>query len=561
MKKFFALIIIIWLVIPLTAQVVFEPLDHEVYDFLDILGQKGIIELNDLIKPLSRKYIFEKLREADKAEDKLTSLEKQELKYYEKEYFFEDKLDGDTTQYKKSPNFLGRDEAGRFRLFSYGNPTFKIAVSPIIGYQLTFPKNERNVNSWDGFYAYGYLSDFLGYSMDVRGHNESGSYVDPFKYFTTEEGIIPSDKYDLNIHENSFDYSEVKGMVSAGWSWGDVVFAKDFITYGYAQSGNLVLSDKAQSFPYIRVDLHPISWLKFYYFHAFLASDVIDSVNYNAGMRDIYRNKYFAWHSLVVTPAKGLDLSIGESVVYADRLEPLYLMPFMFYFLADDFISNRIEGRVGDANSQIFLSISSRDHVKNTHLYGTIFIDELTLAGLTGSVLSSNKTTGTVFGSSRDRTQLGFTLGASITDLPIDNLTLTTEYTRINPYVYEHHDPAQTYTNAGYLLGDWIGPNADLAYLDLNYRILRGLQIDLWGEYIRKGSENDSLQYADVQPPFLYGLDSHYTYLGMNLKYEPIHELNITAGFRSNLNADEQDDGSYLSTRTNIFSFSIYYGM
>ena len=392
-------------------QVVFEPLSHDVYNFLDRLSRKGIIELDDLIKPLPRKYIFEKLNEAEAKEEQLTSLEKEELDYFGKEYFFEMKLAGDTAQYNKSSNFFGKDEAGRFRLFSYGDKTFKIDLSPIMGYQLTFPGKERNRNTWNGFYTYGYLSDFLGYSMDFRVHNESGSYVDTYKYLTPDEGIIPNVRTDLREHSNTIDYSEVKGMISADWGWGDFIFAKDFITYGYSKTGNLVLSGKAPSFPYVRIDLHPLKWLKFYYFHAWLASDIIDSLKYDAGFRDIYRNKYLAWHSLVISPLKGLDLSVGESVIYADQLEPVFLMPFMFYFLADDFLSNRSQANRGDANSQIFLSVSSRDHIKNTHLYGTLFVDELTLAGLTGSIFSGARSKGTVFGSSRNRTQLGFTIG------------------------------------------------------------------------------------------------------------------------------------------------------
>jgi hypothetical protein len=561
MKRILLVILILAAGIVLRAQVVFEPLDHNVYSFLDILSQKGVIELDDIMKPLPRKYIYKKLTEAEKNISELSNLEKQELKYYEKEYFFEEKLTGDTTEYKKKTNILGRDEAGRYRLFSYADKLFKIDLSPILGYQLTLPGNYRNTNTWNGFYVYGYLSDFLGYSMDVRVHDESGTYLDTYKYFTPEEGIIPSTRTDLKRHENSIDYSEVKGMVSADWGWGDFVLAKDYITYGYAQSGQLILSNKAPSYPYIRLDLHPVSWLRFHYFHAFLASDVIDSLNFNADHRDIYRNKYFAWHSLVVTPTKGLDLSIGESVIYADRLEPVYMIPFMFYFLADDFISNRMEGNIGDANSQLFMSVSSRNHIKNTHIYGTFFIDELTLAGVTGVLFSNNRTKGNLFTSPRNRTQIGGTIGASVTDIPISNLTTTLEYTRINPFVYQHHDPAQTYTNAGYLMGDWIGPNSDLIYLNLNYRIIRGLQVNAWGEYIRKGSDSDSLQYADRQPSFLYGLNHHYQYFGLSLKYEPIHELHITASYNNYLVSDQQDDLSYIGTRTNTFSFSIYYGL
>jgi hypothetical protein len=562
MKKILLIIFILTGEIIVNAQVVFEPLDHEVYNFLDILSQKGVIELDDIMKPLPRKYIYEKLKEAEKNNSELTDLEKQELKYYEKEYFFESKFAGDTTSYKKSPNFVGKDEAGRLRLFSYGDNNFKLDVSPILGYQLTLPGNERNTNTWNGIYGYGYFSNFLGYSMDVRVHNESGSYLDEYKYFTPEEGVIPSTRGNLKQHENSIDYSEVQGMASVDWGWGDFVFAKDYITYGYAKSGDVILSNKAPSYPYVRLDLHPVSWLKFHYFHAFLASDVIDSVNFNAGQRDIYRNKYFAWHSLVVTPTKGLDLSIGESIVYADRLEPLYMIPFMFYFLADDFLNNRPNTfKQGDANSQIFFTVSSRDQIKNTHLYGTMFIDELTLAGITGVVFSDNHTTGGLFDSPRNRTQVAGTIGASVTDLPINNLTTTIEYTRINPFVYQHHDPAQTYENANYLMGDWIGPNADLVYLDLNYRFIRGLQLDVWGQYIRKGSDSDSLQYANFQPPFLYGLDTHYQYFGINLKYEPIHEFHVTLGYTNELESDQQDDLLYIGTRTNTFIFSIYYGL
>jgi len=397
--------------------------------------------------------------------------------------------------------------------------------------------------------------------MDVRVHNESGSYIDAFKYFTPETGIIPNTRYP-STHENSIDYSEVKGMLSYDWDWGDLVFAKDYITYGYAQSGNLVLSTKAPSYPYIRLDLHPVKWLAFHYFHAWLASDVIDSLNFIEGQRNIYRNKYFTWHSLVVTPTKGLDLSVGESVIYADQLEPVYLMPFMFYFLADDFLSNRYDAaRRGDANSQIFFSVSSRDHIKDTHLYGTMFIDELTLAGLTGTIFSNNRTTGSLFHSPRNRTQLGFTLGCSVTDMPINNLTITTEYTRINPFVYQHHDPAQTYTNAGYIMGDWIGPNSDLAYLNLNYIFFRGFQMNIWGEYIRKGSDSDSLQYASTQPDFLYGLKNYYKYFGVTLKYQPIHELNFELSYRTNGTSSEQDDGSYIDNQIRQFSFAVYYGL
>jgi hypothetical protein len=540
----------------LKAQVVYEPLDNEVYSFLERLGNKGIIEFDDLLKPLPRKYISEKILEAENKIQMLNNLEKEELEFYKKDYFLE--IDGfdKKNEDKKFLSIFAKDSAGRFRAFSYSDKIFKFNASPIIGYQMSFPEKDRNIHSWMGMSAYGYFSNNFGISMGFRTNNEHGPSINIKKEFTPETGIIPVVYYP----GNDIDYSEVTTMVSYDWGWGSIEAAKDFMEYGYAKSGNLVLSDKAPSFPFIKLRLNPVDWFKFYYFHAFLSSNVIDSAKLEQYKRDIYINKYFAWHAFVFTPTEGLDISIGESVVYSDQLELVYLMPFMFYYYADDFLSNR-HNKPGDANSQIFLSVSSRDHIKNTHLYGTLFIDELTLKGLNGTLFVDGQTIINSVNNKDLRTQLGYTLGLSSVDVPFDNLTFTAEYTRINPFVYGHHDPAQTYTNSSYLMGDWIGQNSDLLYLELNYRFLRGLQATAWGEYIRKGSNDYSGEYKSPQPSFLFGLKNYYKYIGLDFKYELIHELNFETRFRVNLESHEQNDGTFKDNQINEFSFLISYGL
>jgi hypothetical protein len=529
----------------------------DVYSFLERLSLRGVIEFSDVVKPLSKKYIYEKILEAKGKANMLSNLEKEELEFFEKDYFLEKEIYDEENEDGKNLSYFGMDPAGRFRTFSYSDKTFKLNADPIAGYQMTFPGKDRNNHSWVGIYAYGYFSDNIGVSMDFRSNNEHGTSLDYKRSFTPETGIILAD----NINNENFDYTEVKSMLSISWDWGNAVVAKDFIEYGYAKSGKLVLSSKAPSFPYIRLQLNPVDWLNFYYFHAFLSSNVIDSAKLTEYKRDIFINKYFAWHSLIVTPFKGLDISLGESVIYSDRLELVYLMPFMFFYYADDFLSNR-QGKPGDANSQIFLSVSSKNHLKNTHIYGTLFIDELTLRGVNGTIFVDGETVSNAFSDKGSRTQLGYTVGLSATGIPLDNLTLTTEYTRTNPFVYGHHDPAQTYTNSSYLMGHWMGHNSDLIYLGLNYRFLRGLQATAWGEYIRKGSSDYSDQYnPDRQPVFLFGLKNYYKYFGLNLKYELIHDLNFEARFRTNMISHEQEDGSFEDSRINEFSFLIYYGL
>lgn len=539
---------------PIKAQIVYEPMEKDVYFFLERLSQKGIIEIDNLVKPLSKKYIADKLAEAKNKIELLTDLEKDELIFFEKDYFFEIQgFDANNTD-KKNLSYFEGDGAERFRFFSYSDKTFKLTANPLLGFKFSYPDKDRVTHSWMGISSYAYFLNTFGISLNFNSNNEKGTGVDIKKNFTPETGIIPE------VHDSGKDiaYSEVNSSMSTDWGWGNVVIAKDYIEYGYAKFGNLVLSNKAPSFPYIRLDLNPVDWFKFYYFHAFLSSNVIDSANLAAYKRNIFIDKYFAWHALIITPLKGLDISLGESVVYSNKLELVYLMPFMFYYLADEFISNR-QNKPGDANQQIFLTLSSKNHLKNTHAYGTLFIDELTIAGINGSLFIDPNATD--FNNGRKRTQLGFTAGLSVTDLPIENLTLTTEYTRINPFVYGHHDPAQTYENSSYLMGHWIGQNSDLFYLDLNYRFLRGLQANVWGAYIRKGSSSYDGQYASTQPEFLFGLKNYYKYFGINMKYELIHELAVETKFKLSNISKEQEDGSFKDNQTNEFSFSFYYGL
>ena len=46
-----------------------------------------------------------------------------------------------------------------------------------------------------------------------------------------------------------------------------------------SDNGLLVMSQKAPSFPLIRLDINPIEWLSFNYFHAWIASDVVDTTS------------------------------------------------------------------------------------------------------------------------------------------------------------------------------------------------------------------------------------------------------------------------------------------
>ena len=632
------------------AQTVFEPINSNVYDFLDRMAQKGVVQFSDVVRPVSRMYIAKKLlevREAGRGEvgsreygvgsrkkgSRLSEVEKEDLEFYLKDFGFEVKTilrsanasrgdvgmrsananggndgmrsananggddgmrsanadggndgmrsananggndgmrsanadSGDDVRSANangddglhSANAYGNDSQpvttlinwdpyGRWRLFSYEDTLFQINADPILGYQAGKRDGAKYSHSWNGVALYGYVAGRIGFSLSFNDNSETGTTIDRTKNFTPVTGVSIT-KYD----NNNIQYDQVEANIATNWSWGDVAIGKDFLNWGYGRSGLLVLSDKAPSFPYIRLDLHPVKWLHFNYIHAWLNSNVIDSTSEYATLlkgnsRTIFRDKYFVSHSITVTPEDGLDLSIGESMIYADKLEIPYLIPIMFFRLADHYLSQNDNNAGG--NASLFFGVSSRNQLKNTHLYGTLFIDEFTIENL--------------FNSQQQHMQIGFTLGGSVTDLPIENLTLTAEFTKIYPGTYTHYIPTLTYQSSGYSIGDWMGTDADRVYGAIDYRFIRGLQATIWGQYVRKGAAATAdEQYNNPQPPFLFGLRTNYAYVGADLSYEITNDFSAKVQFQTTNISTEQSDLSYVSQRRNEFYVSLEYGL
>lgn len=533
-------------------QVVYERLNSDVYLFLSRLSQKGLIDFNDQIRPLSRKYIAEKLSSLKQNTDKLTSLEVEELNFYLSDFGRElDLLNNQKIETEKVSS-INKDQFGRYRLFSYRDNLFTFNLSPILGAEISSRDNQRLIHIWNGISFYGYLADNIGFGFRFIDNTEKGNTIDKWRTFTPKTGFhVRNDETIFGFPPDKIEYSEVNTNIGIDWSWGSFSAGKDFLEWGYGESGLIVLSQKAPSFPFIRLDVSPVDWLSFNYFHAFLSSDVIDSnetyYHQTGGERIVFREKYLASHTLTIKPTKGLSLSLGESIVYADKFEFSYLFPLIFFRVNDHHLSRQINE--AGSNSQFFFSVSSRNQLKNTHLYGSLFIDELTITNM--------------FDKEKQRNQFGFSVGASVTDLPIDNLTLKLEYTKIYPFVYEHYIQTTTYQNASYNLGHWMGSNGDLIYGSVNYRFLRGLQATLWAQYIRKGEKGNAyLQYqTQPQPPFLFGLRKNYSYFGGFIKYEFVHELFAKFDFQFMKSSEQQEVLSYSDSNLNEFYFSIYYGL
>lgn len=483
-----------------------EITSHQAYEYLYRMAQKGIVDIDDYILPLDRATIYQLLNNLKTKDSLLNKIEKQELDFYLNDFLI------DNTTQREKIKILDKKYQNRPRLFYAVKDDKSIMIDPIVGFSVGKYYGKSNITYFGGVRIYGKLNKHIGFNFYYRDITERGDTVDLTKGFTPLKGRAGGLYFG-----NKLNYGEFNFNIGYKWKNGMLSVGKENMIWGYSQTSNVVLSDKAPSYPYIRLDYHPFKWLHFNYMHGWLMSNIVDSnASYNTGTgiyggnRIIYISKYIAHHSITVIPTKGLKVSVGESMVYSDKFDIGYLIPINFFKGYDHYVSNS-NIRAG-GNAQFFGQISSRNHLKNTHLYATLFIDEIRLT----KIFSKN-----------NRNQLGYTIGGNITDFGSKNLTLGLEYTHINPFVYNNLVPAQTYTSHSYSLGDWIGNNADRLHIFAKYSPLPKLKLTTWYQLIRKGGEGTlAQQYGDdPPPPFLFDKQFDQNEFGFNAQYELYQSL------------------------------------
>lgn len=507
-------------------QAVVENVNNSIYDYLYRNAQKGNIELNDMVRPLLRNQIAGYLKEIKtkvEADPKiLNNIERKELDFYIAEYGL-GIVEGVKNTSKEQ--FMKKDPRGRVRFFSLVQPLTVDSLPAEAGLRLTVnrqpstdnrqlpfqfniaPILQGSINASDannyfitratGVQLWASLGKRWGFQAYYRDVFENGEGIDFDRAFTPNPGIVKV----TNPTAKTFNYADVRASVHYQWNTGALSIGKEQYVVGYGINGNLINSTKAPSFPYLRLQQKILKWLTFEYTHAVLSSGLIDTPNsYRVNNGGVFGGqrfkpipKYYVNHSVLINLMKGLQLQVGESVIYSDKIQPGYWLPLMFFKAWDQYVSgNNLNA---GANTQIYGQISSRNQLKNTHLYATLFIDEISPQ--------------VIFNSTKSRNQIGFNLGGSITDLPgLPYVTLNAEYTRINPFVYQNLLPAQNYSNNGYVMGDWMGSNADRLIGEIKYTPIPRLRINLRHEMIRKGGANsvDQQYFAQPQPKFLNNL-------------------------------------------------------
>jgi len=495
------------------SQAFWEDTRSMIYPYLTRLADKGLIELDDIVQPITQTQILDALRKLKANSAALNPIEKSELAFFLKEYEMPF-VQNDSSQFR----LLRKDLLQRWRAASIGNRQFFIQIDPVTGAKLSREDNKSVYEYGNGFHTKIFMGSKFAFQMYYRDIFRGGSGFDISQKYTEETIGL---RLDTTVN-SSINFTDLRTALAYQGKNFTLTIGNDHMNWGYGQRGKIVMGNKIPSFPFVRLDYKPVQWFSFHYAHTWLQSNVIDSNGiYNlgnsiyGGRREQYIPSYLVTHTATLIPKKGIAFSIGESIVYSDRFFVPYLFPMMFFKVID--VTNRMGfNNLASSNTQIFAQLSLRNILRNTHVYGTVFVDELRVR--------------TIFNPDKSRNQLGVTLGLNRQDI-IQNLSAGVEYTRVNPFVYDNFIPPQRYRHGGFEIGDWMGNNFDRFTLHATYKPIPRLLLNMHFERIRKGGEGDLLQqyFAEPQPRFLSNPQWNSTSLGIQGRFELIHHLYLSA--------------------------------
>lgn len=524
-----------------------SPSHNSVYSFLDELANAKIIEINSGIKPYSRKFIYEKLVEANEKSKLLNNRQKNEIEFYIRQYTFE-KMDSinsfsQTSKiniFKKSKYFsTNHSPLG----FFYKDINVGIALKPVWGIRYMVNENGTHRYTWGGADLYLNINSHWGIYTSLREHNMNEALSLP-DYFVQYEG----GNYKIESEGiSSSTYSEAKGGITYTWKWGEIGLVKDQVQWGVNYNGSNIFSGRTPSFPMIKFSISPVEWFDFNYYHGWLVSNVVDSSSIyytaNGDLRRSYRPKYIAANMYTFKLWKQLHFSLGNSIIYSDmNVNPAYLIPFLFYKSVDHTINYGIDNQ----NSQMYGMLSCR-LIKNFHFYGNLFIDDFSYKRITDD---------------KRQNFIGSKVGGKLSNWPIRNVSLVFEYTKTNPIVYKHRVETTTFESNLFNLGHYLRDNSQEFYASAEVKLLRGLIIK---SSFLKAIHGNEYEYTDGNEaerlPFTEDKTWEMIQGSVKAQYEIMSEMYIYLDYTYSDISTYEVDGQSAEYYMELYTPEFYYGI
>ncbi len=537
------------------SQVELVPLSNPVYDYLDrMFTNKVISDYSSSMSPVSRKEAAKMLLEIDLKRAKLSKTDRALLDYYLIEFEYDSK-----GTLKKSSNFFSKKGFGE--LFSNkkqkylystadSNVSFfwdAIGEMRYIGLDGDSSGKPHVLLGQLGTRIRGTLFSTVGYylklSNGVRlgGNSEDAqktAFVDPILYSTR--------KY-RSEGNKTFDSYEGYLRYSPATEWIGLTVGREALSFGTGFIDKMILSNKNSApFDFLKLDLH-YKKVRYSFFHSSIVG------NDSAGVQ--LSSKYFVFHRLELGPFFNNTFKIGfnEMVVYSNiPINFAFINPISFLTSAD--LNTELPGK--NSNNTLLGLDFQLYPVKNLAIQGSILADDINFETI-GS--DSSKGNDNKFGFQ------GGLMWQNAFTLP--NLSLTYEYTRLDPFVYSHREVNNSYANWGLPIGHSLNPNSDEHAVRVGFNFGSSLYLAVTFKHQRTGENyTDSLgNFVNVGSDILYGkgdFQRKNTFLNglrvnrniimAELVWQPIRQYYITLKF-------QRRNFDYVDSNTK-FGYNIFWG-
>jgi len=452
MKRTIILLFLFIVSCALTAQVISNPNDR-IYEDMEKWERQGFISNLPGLKPYPAGLVLNILKEVISEGDAVTIKKaKNYLNLVDKD--FDIKMDYSQKNRTDFDNFYNQTSINIWGSGFINDLIFIDSMSNLMAVDITdgnvLPKAEKELQD--------YIIDQTDLTVMGRtilltpGLNNTISFSKGS--FHTQIGLS-RDSFGPNLHKNIVlsPESPQSGQISFYWSKGNFYYSQLFKTLtATPDDGNVYDED---------------------------------------GDLNEYPDKYLNLHALEWNPNKWFKLTYFESVIFGERIDPLYFLPTQEYLYTSIYEGN------GD---NLLLGGSLEFHLPHSiKINSTLFADDLHLIDmLMGDFDTKYK--------AAFENDISWTPGKLI-----ENMNM--RYAAVMPYMYTHRketysgvDHPQSvnylnYTHRGTGLGTSLEPNSDSLSLSVNLNPKENLYIEVWGSYSRHGDASEDISGYYMKNP------------------------------------------------------------
>ncbi len=502
--RYFLVLVLLFVTMKANSQVELVPVESSVYNFFSRMKNLEVLpDYNPGIIPISRETAAGFLKIIESNSRKLSSVDKKLLSDFLVEFSYDisGNLDKRASLFKTTKHIFSDDKQKDLYGFADSNATLFFDG---LG---SFSQRESRGDSIGrhsislgelGFRVRGTLYNSVGYYLRAsNGQKLSGDSGDVTFARNTDPKLFA--QYKFQYEQNNFDTFDGYLRFRTQGNWLSLMAGRNPVYMGFGFTDRLFLSNNTAAFDYLRLDLA---------YKAVAYTFIYGSLRGDSLGREIDA-KNIATHRLDVMFSNSFRMGFFESVISANTpFSFTFLNPISFLTSAE--LNKSSQAGANNDNNSIMGFDMLVNPVKSLAFQGSLLIDDLDFSTL----FEDNASITNKFA-----WQLGAVWDNAFT---LPNLRFTTEYTKLDPFVYSHVSNETEYTHWDLPLGHHLQPNSDEIAFGLEYDITNRINLSLLYQHQRSangivtdslgrvivnygGDINNASGYSKSDPEFLKG--------------------------------------------------------